>query len=274
MALPPNGRISIKDIKDVFGDPDNDGQFRFSEYYRGESSSRVVKPISRNANVPTTGEIRASQFYDTTNIFLDDQSTGSHGWPNQPLLPPFTDAVNINGYWNTSQSVAQAFSFPEAFCKIGFYHDPNNSRIVTYWQAGHSQTSSSTTYAYHNYVGLETATWEVRYTHDAVAHKGIDDYLPYGPLPSDNGYAQGTWYNLSSPIQFGWLAQASSNFQFAYITVQGLNLELKATLGSDVFTSGWQGGAVDLTDSPEPISGRNGINLYASYGNERPSLPR
>lgn len=265
MALPINGRISIRDIKDVFGDPDNDGQFKFSEYYRGESSSRVVRPISRNANVPTSGEIRASQFYNSTNIFLDNQSTGNHGWPDQRLVSPYADAVNLNGIWDTSQSVAQAFSFPEAFCKIGFYHDPSNSRIVTYWQAGHSQTMSSTTYAYHNYVGLETATWEVRYTHTSAVHRGEDDYLPYGPLPSDNGYNQGTWYNLSSPIQFGWLAQASQSNTFAYVIVEDLDLELKATLGSDVFTSGWQGGFGDGELDPLHV-GRHGIHLQASYG--------
>jgi len=269
MALPPSGRISIKDIKDVFGDPDNDGQFKFSEYYRGESSSRVVRPISRNSKVPTTGEIRASQFYDATNIFLDDQSTGSHGWPDQPSIG---SVQNINGLWDTYQSVAQSFSYPEAFCKIGFYHDPTNSRIVTYWQAGHSQTMSSTTYAYHNYVGLETATWEVRYTHETATHRGIDDYLPFGPLPSDNGYAQGTWYSLNSPVLFGWLAQASSNFTYAYVLVETLNLELRATLGSDVFTSSWAGGAADEEGLLAPLGRNNGISLMASYGDRRPPI--
>jgi|11_taG_2_1085331.scaffolds.fasta_scaffold01759_11 hypothetical protein len=274
MALPESGRISIKDIKDVFGDPDNDGQFKFSEYYRGESSSRVVRPISRNANVPTTGEIRASQFYNSTNIFLDNQNTGNHGWPDTRLVGPFADAQNVNGTWNTVQGVAQSFSFPEAFAKIGFYHDPTNSRIVTYWQGGHSQTMSSTVYAYHNYVGLETATWEVRYTHDASSHIGETSYLPYGPLPSDNGYSEGVWQSLNSPVLFGWLAQASAGIQFAYITVNNLNLELRATLGSDVFLSGWQGGnAPPDEDVLLPILGKtNGINLQATYGNVKPPI--
>lgn len=276
MALPQNGRISIKDIKDVFGDPNNDGQFKFSEYYRGESSARVVRPISRNANVPTTGEIRASQFYNTTNIFLDNHNTGNHGWPDTLRLPPFEDAQNVNGTWNTLQNVAQAFSFPEAFAKIGFYHDPSNSRIVTYWQGGNSGVMSSTVYAYHNYVGLETATWEVRYTHDTAIHRGESSYLPYGPLPSDDGYHEGVWQNLNSPVLFGWLAQASSNNTFAYVTVTNLNLELRATLGNDVFTSAWQGGNAPLDDGlPEPVFGKiNGIQLQANYGNvARPILP-
>ena len=266
MALSINGRISLKDIKNEFGDPDGDGQFRFSEYYRGESSSRVVRPISRNTNVPTTGEIRASQFYNTTNIFLEDQTTGNHGWPDQRLVSPYTDAQNVNGSWLTTQSVTQAFSFPEAFCKIGFYHDPSNSRVVTYWQGGNSGSMSSTTYAYHDYVGLETATWEVRYTHSRVEHRGETSYLPYGPLPSNNGYAEGVWQSLSSPVMFGWIAQAHSGMTFAFVQVENLNVELRATLGSDVFTSGWQGGFGGV-DDPLPARG-NGIYLTATYGDE------
>ena len=61
-----------------------------------------------------------------------------------------------------------------------------------------------------------------------------------------------------------------SGMTFAYVQVENLNVELRATLGSDVFTSGWQGGFGGLEDPLLPARG-NGIYLSASYGMyERP----
>ena len=45
MGLSINGRISLQDIKNEFGDPDGDGQFKFSEYYLNHFYNEWQKKI-------------------------------------------------------------------------------------------------------------------------------------------------------------------------------------------------------------------------------------
>jgi len=258
MALPVSGRISLLDIKNEFGDPNNDGQFKFSEYYRGDGGNKVVRGISRNSAIATSGEIRASQFYNSTNIFLEN-TPSDNGWPG--------DGITGNDRWNLVQNVAQNFSFPEAYVTMSFFHDVTNSRIRSQWTSGHSQTYGLTGIGYHDYVGLETATWEVKYDVTSQSSKSGSNYLPYGPLPTDDNLDPGTYYSLNSPILFGWLCQANAGRPLANVRVQGLSFTLRATLGSDVFTSTY-GTAEGPFEGPGgvPVPGSSSVYLQALYG--------
>lgn len=251
MPLPSSGRLSIQDIKNEFGDPDGDGQFKFSEYYRGDSSSRPVKNISRNSNVATTGEIRASQFYDAAGLFLPPPTSTDSGWPgdNEAGSPAgIPGDGTVNPIWQTELDVTQSFGNPECSCYISFKHEPANSRIKIVWSGTTSGSYQITHIGYYNYVGLETATWEVMYNATNEATTSGDDYIPWGPLPSNDGLDKNVYYSIptSGSRFFGWCVQATQARAFTITRVFGLSITIRATLGSDIFTSVYQPLGFDL----------------------------
>lgn len=275
MGLSINGRISLQDIKNEFGDPDGDGQFKFSEYYRGDSSSQPVKNISRNTNIATAGEIRASQFYGSAKVFLPSETDSGSGWPdnNNSALGGTSTS---NGIWLPQEYTYASNSFPQAWASMQFSHEPQNSRVRCYWETGHSGRGTTSSTGYFNYAGLETATWQVKYDVENQTSIGDDDYLSYGPLPTDNGFTPGVYYTLENAYGrlFGWQAQASSGDRTARTFVTALSFTLRATLGSDTFTTyfsllGASGGNYDNPELPLPLPlpiGK-GVSLAADYSN-------
>ena len=237
MPLPSSGKISIKDIKDEFGDPDGDGQFKFSEYYRGDGSSQPVKNISRNSNVPPSGEIRASQFYDTAGLDFPDETSVNSGWPDNN-----TSAVGgtstSNGMWIPIEYTYAHNSFPQSWAKMEFFNEPLNSRLRCRWVSGHSARGETTGTGYFYYAGLETATWEVKYDVDNQTFVGDDDYLAWGPLPTDDGFSPGVYYDFTTISKLiGWHSQASTGDRMSRTTASALMFTIKGTLGSDTFYS-------------------------------------
>lgn len=66
MALQTSGQISISDIAAEFG---ASAPYKMSDFYRGGD---YVPDTSANSNVPTSGAIKASDFYGASNITSDD----------------------------------------------------------------------------------------------------------------------------------------------------------------------------------------------------------
>lgn len=271
MGLSINGRISLQDIKNEFGDPDGDGQFKFSEYYRGDSSSKPVKNISRNNNIATAGEIRASQFYGSAGLFLPGPTDAESGWPDNNA-GALGGTNTSNGMWSPVEYTYSPHFPPSAWAQMSFYHESANSRVRVYWSSGHSQSGEDTGYGYHNYAGLETATWKVKYDCENQSTFGDDDYLTYGPLPTDNGYSPGVYYDLIG-VQgrlFGWQAQTASGDTRARTFVSALSFTLQATLGSDVFETTFTlaagTGNYPNPEYPEiPLPAGKGLSLAADY---------
>lgn len=272
MPLAPNGRISLQDIKNEFGDPDGDGQFKFSEYYRGDSSSRPVKNISRNSNVATAGEIRASQFYSTAGLDFPDETSTNSGWPDNNSSA-LGGTNTSNGIWDPIEYTFAANSFPQSWAKMEFYNEPLNSRIKCRWTTGHSQRGDSVGVGYFNYAGLETATWQVKYDVENQTYIGDEDYLTWGPLPTDNGYSPGVFYDFTSVGRLiGWQAQASTGDRNARATATALSFTIQGTLGSDTFTTNYSlAGHHNFENYPElpllPLPLGASLSLAADYSN-------
>lgn len=270
MPLAPNGRISLQDIKNEFGDPDGDGQFKFSEYYRGDSSSKPVKNISRNTNIATAGEIRASQFYGSAGLDFPDETSTNSGWPDNNSSA-IGGTNTSNGNWDPIEYTNANFSFPQAWAKMTFSNEPLNSRLKCSWTTGHSQRGETVGTGYFNYAGLESATWQVKYDVDNQTYVGDDDYLTWGPLPTDNGLSPGVYYDFTTVSKLiGWMCQASSGDRYSRATATQLSFTILGTLGSDTFTSTYslQGkssfdGYPDLPLLPLPIGA--GLSLAADY---------
>ena len=272
MPLAPNGRISLQDIKNEFGDPDGDGQFKFSEYYRGDSSSRPVKNISRNSNVATSGEIRASQFYSTAGLDFPDETSTNSGWPDNNSSA-LGGTNTSNGIWDPIEYTYAANSFPQAWARMTFSNEPQNSRIKCDWSTGHSQRGSTYGHGYFYYAGLESATWQVKYDVENQTFVGDDDYMPWGPLPTDNGFSPGVYYDFTTVSKLiGWHAQASTGDRTSRTTATLLSFTIKGTLGSDTFESNFLlAGRSSFEGYPElpllPLPIGAGLSLAADYSN-------
>jgi hypothetical protein len=272
MPLPSSGKISIKDIKDEFGDPDGDGQFKFSEYYRGDGSSQPVKNISRNSNVPPSGEIRASQFYDTAGLDFPDETSANSGWPDNNSSA-IGGTNTSNGIWDPVEYTYANFSFPQSWAKMEFFNEPLNSRLRCRWTTGHSQRGETIGTGYFYYAGLESATWQVKYDVDNQTYIGDDDYLPWGPLPTDNGFSPGVYYDFTTVSKLiGWMCQASTGDKFSRATATALSFTIQGTLGSDTFESNFLlagkssfEGYPELPMLPLPIGAS--LTLAADYSN-------
>ena len=65
MAIPSTGQVSLNTVKTEFGDPNSDGQFKLSEYYRDGDNDPI--PNSQTS-IPASNQISLGNFRGTSNI--------------------------------------------------------------------------------------------------------------------------------------------------------------------------------------------------------------
>lgn len=63
MAIPSSGQVSLNTVKNEFGDPNSDGQYKLSEYYRDGDNDPI--PNSQTS-IPASGAIRLNNFRGTS----------------------------------------------------------------------------------------------------------------------------------------------------------------------------------------------------------------
>ena len=172
------------------------------------------------------------------------------------ISAPATWAVSRLNFNTTQSTFAGNFIFSEAFLYMRFRHDASNNRIVITYGSGTSANYHTQVTELYNYVGLSSATWQVRYnvTGQAVSGDSANSGCfqgSAGPTPVYDGYNSGTYYTLSgtSTIAFWWMAFANPNTSGPSCQGQGQLIggfnhnpssnvyafQLKATLGSDTF---------------------------------------
>ena len=173
------------------------------------------------------------------------------------ISAPTTFGINSLAF-NTIQSTFSGTNiFSEAFFFIQFQHQPAANRIRIGYASGTSASPTTTQFVDYNYVGLSSATWQVRYNVTSLARSG--DSVPaqsgcfqgtFGATPVQDGYTSGTYYTLSgsSTIRFGWMAFANPNVPpcqgqgtvfggFPNAGATNKAFEIKGTLGSDTFNA-------------------------------------
>ncbi len=171
------------------------------------------------------------------------------------ISAPTTFGINQLGF-NTTQSTFSGTSiFSEAFFFIQFQHLSAQNKIRIAYASGTSASPTTTYYTDYNYVGLSSATWQVRYNVTSLARTG--DSVPatsgcfqgsFGATPVQDGYNSGTYYTLSgtSYITFGWMAYANPNVPpcsgsgtviggFPLASSSTRAFQIKGTLGNDTF---------------------------------------
>ena len=198
-----------------------------------------------------------------TAIGFDDPAT-------TPLVDPLFD---LSG-WDTNVSDSNASFGPIASCSIFFSHEPSNNRIKV--TAQHTTGSFGTIVDVTTYVNysasLTNTTFTARYNagnQSCFAGSGSTSCnsggLPFGPLPSDDGYADGSYYSINSTpgsLGFRWLAQRSTSdgqgtaFVTALFNTSDPDFQIKVTSDQGTFYSS---GTI-------PTAADFAINLSSTYG--------
>ena len=198
------------------------------------------------------------------------------------ISAPTTFGINSLNFNTTQSTFSGTNIFSEAFFFMQFQHLSAQNKIRVGYASGTSASPTTTQFVDYNYVGLSSATWQVRYnvlsqtrTQDSVPAQSGCFQGSFGATPVQDGYNSGTYYTLSgsSTIRFGWMAFANPNVPpcqgagtvfggFPNAGATNKAFEIKGTLGSDTFNAH----AVD-SDLGGEISG----NIALSAGTNLPN---
>lgn len=170
-----------------------------------------------------------------------------------------------NGPWNTHQSVAQPFGFPEAWAYMYFAIDSTNNQIDVTWAGGDSSAQAlyytdSIDWNLGGNLGSSTdmQSVQVKYTVSSQSCTGDCYTGAWGPTPVNDGLNSGTYYDIGNYRSFGWMAKVNPNMSPYSTVVQANDIEFTVA----VLPAG-PGGWTYITTYTH-----NGIlYLNADYGN-------
>ena len=207
MAIESSGAISLgttagtnRSVSAEFG---GTAPHSLSEYYG-------------DGNAPASGEIQlAADFYGTSSASLNS-------WPSPVGGAPNT-AFGQRYYSNTF--------FAQAGCNYGAKHDQTNDKVHHRWTTFDSSAASTFTYADQSYTGLDSATFQMKYTVSGQSTSGGNTSVP--------GTSSGTWVNMStstySPV-FQWSCSRSSyGSSTISCNVNGLQFFVRASLSGTYY---------------------------------------
>ena len=190
-----------------------------------------------------------------TMVPFDAQSTPSSSFSN------FGGPLG-NLQWNNQQN-SYGSGTPWAACGISFVHNAANNRVTVVTSGGDSRNGTTQQTVYANYTGLTNITSvEVQYNAGTQqcsgSNCGSNSGQTYGPLPTDDGKASGTYYDCSSSsVFFGWSSEVDSNSGSDSQTTAAFNtsdpdFRIKIVCSEGTFYSTTNVGS--------------GVNLFTNYG--------
>lgn len=194
MALPSSGQIGFGQIITEFKGTNNQTENEISEYYSGAG---LVTPSSA-PNVPTSGEIRWSDFYGVSKVTAE--------WIDH--------CFNVPNAWITIDQEQMSSGFTETFSQVKFEHDQSNNHVRLQFRYGGSQTDAVSNYLDVSYQGFDNITSiEAMYSTTEQYYNGDGYSGAFGPLPTDDGYSPDVYYDIEHVdfIGFGWMAKANPN---------------------------------------------------------------
>ena len=152
MALPGSGQLSINDIVGEFG---GSAPHALSEYYRGGS---LVPDSAANSSVPTSGQIKITDFYGAANLVWTTNLTVGQLVGKFNTITGYSTGVYTTG----SLSDTSVDFLGGAFCEgiahgtatgiLGFSVTGNkaNSGFTTMTINGNNYNRTSATYSYNS----------------------------------------------------------------------------------------------------------------------------
>lgn len=258
--------------------------FTTSNKATGASAILILDTTASN-HVPTfPSEVKfpstptwANNRYWTISFVCWDNSTvrataiGFDAPATAPLVDPSFDLTG----WNTYASSQNSNSGPSAACQIAFQLEPSNNRIkVTCTSTEEPPGTVTDVTTYVNYSNtLTNTTFTVRYNagnQSCFAGTGNGDscdsgLLTFGPLPSDDGYVDGTYYTVNQTpgeTRFAWHAKRQTSdgqgtcFVSALFNTSNPDFQIKVTSDQGTFYSS---GTI-------PNTGDFAINISSTYG--------
>lgn len=156
MALQSSGQISIGDLKTEFGDT---GSSSLSEFYRGGS---LVPNTGTNAGVPTSGEIKLSDFYGASAV------VSSWAW--------------VTTYSSMNEGVTRTFQFEDTNDLItsGTFTWSINGTVADFSAVSGSGTISATSQGSFSVTTLSDATTEGNESYTITVSYGGSTILTQG----------------------------------------------------------------------------------------------
>jgi len=235
---------------------------KLGDYIRGGDG--LVPDVTQNSAIKaskTSGSnLQMSNYYEGVDTFMDSSF-------NTP-------------FWDTTLSHNATAGFPESWCYMQFLVATATNQIRVDYAWGTSAAPGNYYTVYVDYSGL--SAFQVRY--NATSQSRFQDAAgscyqgAFGATPVQDGYNAGTYYSLSSPILFGWMAKANPNkppcdgnarveailgtSSLSSFQIQGAPTATDLANNTNVFTSNW-GGSTSL-----PLGGNNSqveIILIASH---------
>lgn len=194
MALPSSGQIGFGQIITEFKGTNNQAENEISDYYSGAG----LVTSSSAPNVPTSGEIRWSDFYGASKVTAE--------W--------IGDCFQVPNAWITMDQEQMSSGFTETFSQVKFEHDQSNNHVRLQFRYGGSQTDAVSNYLDVSYQGFDNITSiEAMYSTTEQYYNGDGYSGAFGPLPTDDGYSPDVYYDIEHVdfIGFGWMAKANPN---------------------------------------------------------------
>lgn len=234
--------ITGNDICEEFGHKGSDQtvagtNIKLGDYIRGD----LVPDVTQNSTIKAAkNNLQMSHYYGGVDTYMDSTF-------NTP-------------FWQTTLSHNATAGFPESWCYMQFLVAPATNQIKVTYAWGTSAAPGNYYDVYVDYAGL--SAFQVRY--NATSQSRTQDAAgscyqgTFGATPVQDGYNAGTYYSLSSPIFFGWMAKANPNkppcegnarvdatlgtSSLSAFQIQGAPTATDLTNGTNVFTCNWQSG--------------------------------
>ena len=137
------------------------------------------------------------------------------GYDTVPAAPALPASFSISGWDHINSRTLGGGGATEAFCRVSFSNDVANDRIDVAYVGG---TNAAVATVYHTYISTASLTnitsIQAQYnvqTQSVTGNTNASNYSS-GPLPTSDGYASGTYYNVptsTGAVQFTWMAKSS-----------------------------------------------------------------
>lgn len=142
----------------------------------------------------------------------NDIYASAAGYDSTPAAPALQSSFTIPSWAHIQVRETTFGAAAEAFAKVSFTNDTANDRIDVAYLGG---TNASMATVYHTYIDTSGCTnitsVQAQYNVNSQSGPGSPSGYAWGPTPADDGYASGTYYNVTSgALQFGWMARVAS----------------------------------------------------------------
>ena len=146
------------------------------------------------------------------------------GYDGTPAAPALQSSFTIPGWSHINMRTLGGGGATEAFARVSFSNDVANDRIDVAYVGGTNAVAATVYHTYISTAGLSSITSiEAQYNVQSQSVSGNTNAANYssGPLPTSDGYASGTYYNVpnsTGALQFSWAAKSSVGGSGSQIT--------------------------------------------------------